>query len=299
MKAKTIDEAVGKWRGILLHFGLTEDQLNGKHQACPSCGGKDRWRFDDKNGLGTSFCSGCGASDGLGLLMKVHGWAFREAAKNVDGVIGNIGIQIAKQERSEAHKIATITRAIKESRKVTAGDPVWQYLHRRTGIDLIPSDVRYHPGMRHSSGGTHPVMLSVMRDQFGAGVSAHRTYLTDDGQKAAVDPVKKFMQGKALNGSAVRLGPMSPDLGIAEGIETALAASQKFGMTVWAATNAVLLQSWIPPEHVNTVTIFGDNDSDGSFAGEAAAYTLAKRLIVAGLKVSVKIPEGAGHDWAD
>jgi hypothetical protein len=36
-----------------------------RHQACPVCGGSDRFRFDDKEGRGTWFCNQCGAGDGL------------------------------------------------------------------------------------------------------------------------------------------------------------------------------------------------------------------------------------------
>ncbi|WP_296818027.1 primase-helicase zinc-binding domain-containing protein [Thiobacillus sp.] len=45
--------AHGRWPGILSRFGLTDKQLSGRHTACPVCGGKDRFRFDDKEGRGT------------------------------------------------------------------------------------------------------------------------------------------------------------------------------------------------------------------------------------------------------
>jgi phage/plasmid primase-like uncharacterized protein len=44
-----IEAASGRWPDLLAHFcGLTPDQLSDKHQPCPLCGGKDRYRFDDK-----------------------------------------------------------------------------------------------------------------------------------------------------------------------------------------------------------------------------------------------------------
>jgi putative DNA primase/helicase len=66
---------------------------------------------------------------------------------------------------------------------------------------------------------------------------------------------------------------------------------------VWAATNAVLLEAWVPPEGVERVLIAGDNDT--SFTGQAAAYSLARRLVQKGLAVEIQIPGVAGKDWAD
>jgi putative DNA primase/helicase len=45
------------------------------------------------------------------------------------------------------------------------------------------------------------------------------------------------------------------------------------------------------------VLIFGDNDV--SFAGQTAAYTLAKRLQAKGLSTSVEFPVRMGTDWND
>jgi putative DNA primase/helicase len=42
------------------------------------CGGKDRFRFDDKEGHGTWICTHCGAGDGFSLLMKVMGIDFKK-----------------------------------------------------------------------------------------------------------------------------------------------------------------------------------------------------------------------------
>jgi putative DNA primase/helicase len=45
--------------------------------------GKTRYRFDDKDGRGTYYCSHCGAGTGLDLVMKVNQCGAREAAELV------------------------------------------------------------------------------------------------------------------------------------------------------------------------------------------------------------------------
>ena len=79
MRINVRDAAAGKWSGLLLGFGLTERQLSGKHCPCPICGGNDRFRFDDKDGRGTFFCSHCGAGDGVSLVMSLKGWDLRRS----------------------------------------------------------------------------------------------------------------------------------------------------------------------------------------------------------------------------
>ena len=84
-------------------------------------------------------------------------------------------------------------------------------------------------------------------------------------------------------------------LGVAEGIETALAASMLFEMPVWSTISTTLMASWSPPEGVSEVCIFADRDAE--YAGQAAAYTLAHR-ISRKVKVAVRLPDAPG-DWAD
>lgn len=296
-RTRTADEAIGRWPGILRALGVAENYLQNKHGPCPMCQGTDRFRFDDKQGRGTWICSHCGAGDGFELLSGLFGWGFVQAAKEVDRVIGTVQPGAVVKERDEESKLKALREVWKASKPVSKGDPVWTYLNRRIGIDMVPPDLRFHPALLHSDGGRHPAMLALMRYPNGEAASLHRTYLTMDGEKAKVGEAKKFMQGKPLQTSSVRLGTANRRLGIAEGIETALAASRRFLLPVWAATNAVLLEAWVPPQGVEEVLIAGDNDT--SFTGQASAFVLARRLVRDGYKVQVQIPNVVDRDWAD
>lgn len=297
LKSRTADEAIGRWPGILHSLGVDQRFLRNKHGPCPVCDGKDRYRFDDKEGRGTWFCSQCGSGDGFALLRKINGWSFADAAKRVDQIVGTVQAGAIARERTDADKLQALRSVWAGSKVVIEGDPVWRYLNRRVGLEVIPADIRFHPGLKHPDGGTFPVMLAKMRYPDGSGASIHRTFLTPDGEKAPVTNAKMFMPGKPLNTAAVRLSAIASRIGIAEGIETALAASKRFGVPVWAATNATLLESWVPSAGVTDVLIAGDNDE--SCTGQAAAFALAKRLRRDGFAVEVKIPPASNSDWAD
>ncbi len=70
------------WSSILAALDISVPS-GGKHGSCPACGGKDRFRFDDKEGRGTWFCNQCGHGDGLDLIAQVRHCDLQAAAKQV------------------------------------------------------------------------------------------------------------------------------------------------------------------------------------------------------------------------
>ncbi|ABA58701.1 conserved hypothetical protein [Nitrosococcus oceani ATCC 19707] len=81
-KSTVKDAARGQWRTILSPLGVPLPN-HGRHAPCPTCGGKDRFRFTDKHGNGEYYCNHCRGGDGLQLLQNYHGWRFQEAIQNV------------------------------------------------------------------------------------------------------------------------------------------------------------------------------------------------------------------------
>jgi len=140
-------------------------------------------------------------------------------------------------------------------------------------------------------------MLAVVTTPDGRPFTLHRTYLTPDGRKADVQKARLFMPGHFPDGGAIRLSQHGEVLGIAEGIETAFAASALFGVPCWAAGCDGALAAWLPPNDVAQIIIFADNDQN--FAGQAAAYKLAHRLAVKERVVRVELPPVTGQDWND
>ena len=74
-------QVVGKWDYIFQSLGI--EVGNGKHCPCPVCGGKDRFRFDNKNGRGTYICNQCGSGDGLELIKNYFQCDAKEASSKV------------------------------------------------------------------------------------------------------------------------------------------------------------------------------------------------------------------------
>jgi hypothetical protein len=151
-----------------------------------------------------------------------------------------------------------------------------------------------------------PAMIAIPRRADGDPTGGvHRTFLAYDGSaKAEMDAPKKML-GPMENGS-IRLAQMGLDgrLGIAEGVETALAAMALYGLPVWAATAAPFLGgrdrsgSWIgfvPPTGITELYIF----ADAGAAGLKVAKALMEQAQANGLPAAIIEPAGEDDFNAD
>lgn len=79
-----------RWPSILAALQINVPNHPKKHGPCPACGGKDRFRLDDRDGRGSFYCNQClpHAGDGLSLVMRTLGLSFSEALKAVAGALG-------------------------------------------------------------------------------------------------------------------------------------------------------------------------------------------------------------------
>ena len=287
-QAPTKELARGRWANILPTLGITPEFLTGKHCSCPLCGGKDRFRFDNKDGLGTYFCSQCGSGDGFMLAEKFTKRSFKEIATHIQGMWHTVK-SMPQDKRDEAAQQRAIRNAWEGSWQPSTASPAALYLKNRLGRPWASKAIREY------SGG----MIALISDVDGKPVNVHLTALTRDGNKnEAANPIKRVMAGKLPEGCAIRIWDSAPVMGIAEGIETAMAAAIMFKMPVWAAINGSLLAKWVPPEEARTIHIFGDNDLN--FTGQSKAFALANRISVQfGREVIVRIPDRIGQDWND
>jgi putative DNA primase/helicase len=141
-------------------------------------------------------------------------------------------------------------------------------------------------------------MIAPVTAPDGRMVSIHRTFLTEAGGKAHGPQSKKLMPVIApgsTRGAAIRLFPTGEQLGVAEGIETALACHLLFQIPVWAAISSGGLARIDIPREVKRVEIFPDHDTPGIEAAKA----LGRRLIRSGRHFRIWTPPNPRSDWAD
>jgi putative DNA primase/helicase len=288
------ERARGRWLGILPSLGIESKYLKKKNGPCPMCGGKDRWRFTDIEGKGTWWCNNCRGGGGVSLVMKFTGLPFKEAAARIEAVMGDYRPQKQQQIPDEGHR-RNNANLWRQARPVRTNDTVDLWLSfRGVGMAEYPACLRY-ASLQHR-GICYPAMLALVQAPDDLSMTVHRTFLTPDGRKASLDKPRMLAPGPFPKGGAIRLAASGPTLGVAEGIETALAAAKLFGVPTWSTTSAPFLTGFEPPPGVKRLVIFGDNDANGR--GQAAAYSLAGRLAQR-LTVEVHIPAKTDSDWND
>lgn len=93
-KEEVLPYMSGLWREALQSIcGLQSSVFNKKHQSCPNCGGKDRFRWTDKlkkPGDGGAVCNVCGNDTGIGWLMKLTGEPYSECINILGRFLGKI-----------------------------------------------------------------------------------------------------------------------------------------------------------------------------------------------------------------
>jgi putative DNA primase/helicase len=276
--------------------------MTGKHGPCPLCGeGRDRWRWDNRDDNGGAICGKCGSFSGIGLVMAKTGLPFKEACAEVAKIVSAAPVDKPKPQRSAEQKRASLKQVWDASLPVSLDNPAGEYLYRRCGLTRFPPSLRFMPEMAYKrddgSKSFFPALVARVTAFDGSAVNIMRVYLRAGGTKSDVPDPKRTMEGSLPAGCAVRLALAGPTIGIAEGIETALSAQMMFGIPVWAALNDGRLAAWRPPEGTEHVVVFGDQDH--SFAGQAAAYALGKRLRTDKMSVEVRLPGEDGLDFND
>lgn len=286
----TVKQACGHWSRILPALGVKV--VKNRHQACPVCGGSDRFRFDDKEGRGTWFCNQCGAGDGLKLVEKVFCVSASEAAGKVSALTGNLppvtpeGIAAAEAE-TDADRNAAAAMAVKlmEKTRTSTGNA---YLTRKG----FPGHECVMLTATHKTGGV----------TFGAGdlvVPLHDdTGTLVNLQLINADGLKRTLKGGAVKGTCHIIEGQKQAgkrLWISEGYATALTVHLLTGETVMVAlssVNLLSLASLARSQHpACQIVLAADRDLSGDGQTKAAAAARVCEGIVA-------LPPVFG-DWND
>ncbi len=223
------------------------------------CAGEKRGRWYDHE-LGEG-------GDLLDLIVHEHGVTLGEAIQIAKEMLGGAcrDVKPAYQPRPHhdddvAHRTVAALRIWRGSvpLKGTLGE---RYFigQRKLAIDDLPLD---HALRWNSQAGA---VIALMTDaETGEPVGVHRTFLDSAGVKR-----ERKMLGQQ---GVVRLSPedaVSTGLGIAEGIEDALAVLLSGWSPVWAATSAGALARLPVLGGIETLTLFADADEPGLQAASA------------------------------
>lgn len=287
---ETVKQASGHWPSILTALGVKV--IKNRHQACPVCGGSDRFRFDDKEGRGTWFCNQCGAGDGLKLVEKVFGVTPSEAAGKVNAVTGNlppvapevIAVAEAETEADRKAAAALAVRLMEKTRPATGN----AYLTRKgfPALECLTLTVMHKTG-----GVTFRVgdVVVPLHDDTGALVNLQ--FINADG-------LKRTLKGGAVKGTCHIIEGQKhagKRLWIAEGYATALTVHHLTGETVMVAlssVNLLSLASLARQKHpACQIVLAADRDLNGDGQTKAAAAADACEGVVA-------LPPVFG-DWND
>jgi putative DNA primase/helicase len=306
MMPSTKERARGRWRHILPALGIAGTFLTGRNVPCPMCGGRDRFRFIDRQDAdGMWVCNQCQPRPrpAIDLVVAWTGKPFREAAQAVDSVLGDRAPIVRRQipvTTTASDGAAYAKKIWRRSAGVRPRDVVDRHLRSRgVGMDLYPPCLRTNPRDWHWDAVTsvstpHPAMVAMVTSPDGKHVATHRTFLADDGSgKANVSAPRKVV-GRYGKSPTIRLMPPAPTMGIAEGIETAIAAGRLFHMPVWSVICANGIETFQPPPECRHLVIFADHDHHG--VSQRAAEKLCARLSIT---TEIRVPEQPGTDWND
>ena len=287
---KTVEQACGHWPRILPALGVPV--IKNRHQACPVCGGSDRFRFDDKEGRGTWFCNQCGAGDGLKLVEKVFGVKPSEAAQKVNAVAGCLPpvapeAMAAAGAETDADRKAAAALAVRlmEKTRTATGNA---YLTRKG----FPGHECVMLTSTHKTGGVTfraGDVIVPLHDDSGALVNL---------QLISADGLKRTLKGGAVKGTCHTIEGQKQAgkrLWIAEGYATALTVHHLTGETVMVAlssVNLLSLASLARQKHpACQIVLAADRDLNSDGQTRAAAAALA-------CEGKVALPPVFG-DWND
>jgi hypothetical protein len=168
------------------------------------------------------------------------------------------------------------------------------YLRNRgLTVDAMPT-LRFLPRSAHAymRGVQFDAMIAAVQASDRQIIAAQLTWLDPHGTGKAKIATPRVTIG-ALRDGAVRLGAAGAELGIAEGVETALAAMLLTGIPCWCCLGAARMANVAIPDDVKRLRVFADADQTGQDAGASAAQEHQSR------RVFIHTPKSPFGDFAD
>lgn len=295
--ADLMQAANGQWEYILPTIGV-EIPANNRHGACPTCGGKDRFRFDNKEGRGTWFCSQCvpQAGDGLDLVKKAINASTSDAIKAVAAALGKNTVTKRKSNYHQAIKTHPV-QATKAQQTQKRAQAMFKATIQGESAYLSGKGLTQHTPLLSSE-----QSLTIQGIQFCAGdiflplYNQENTIVSAQLIKATGE--KRFLPGGQKTGSFHIVPGDAEQLAVCEGYATALTVNMATNATTFVAFDCGNLKAvslHVRKQYPDAqITIYGDNDLHTlNNPGKSKAEEAAKAI-----KAKTKIPHCPG-DWND
>ncbi|AUY40513.1 DNA primase [Leclercia sp. LSNIH3] len=298
------EAARGRWPDVLSLMGIDVPASPRAQVACPACGGKDRFRFDD-DGRGAHFCNACGAGDGLELVKKVNSCDATRAAQLVADALG-MNVQTlhtpasndnSLRQQQQAERQAALEQ--QQAQEKSARSARFTSKLETLAVQAKPGESAYLSG-KGLPGFTYPILpggalLLVLVNETGEDAAAQTITVTGE---------KRLLTGSAKKGSYYVINPdHSPEMviigeGLATVISVHLMRPDALAVVAIDAGNLLPVAQIMRRKHPQAqIVIAADNDikpdepNTGKEAAEKAAAT------VTGL---VALPPGDHKsDWND
>ena len=296
-----VTQAQGRWPDLLSAMGVSIPK-NGRHGPCPCCGGRDRFRLDDKLGRGTWICNHCGYGDGLDLVAKVTGASLKNAAEMI---ASQLGLSVGGLSPTERDRLR-----LQQQARVDERQRQEQQRHQKAAREaarlMRDCEIAQSPYLKAKGLGSYPCTISRSLIQAGGKTFPPGSTIIplsiENGSLVNVqlireDATKRDLPGGETKGVFHRIDG-SELIAIAEGFATGLSVHQATGATTYCAMSCGNLQTVAQMVRrlrpAAQILICGDNDlhTDGN-AGKTKAEQAAACIV--GRSV---VPPVAG-DWND
>lgn len=272
-------KAVGLWETTIFpSFGI--DVFLKKNKPCPACGGRDRFRYDDKFGNGDYNCRGCNGGDGFSLVEKCTGYSFPKVIEEIAAIVGlDATSNITDADREQWRKDKQRRNKERLERELQMQEQIARkaegifrnaYLGE-SSLYLIEKQVDKDPKIKITHDGN---LLIPAYDEHGKMWNVQT--ITPDGQKFFITDA-----GGRTGGCFFIIGEVQPDLYdayiicIAEGYATGMSIHMATGHPValsFVANNLPKVGTALRQKYPNAVFAYcADDDSAKESTGQKYA----------------------------
>ena len=302
------DEQIARAREVSLAEIVSRDvelkragrELRGK---CPFHSERSPSFFLFSNGGERFHCFGCGAhGDVIGYVMRTRSLDFVHAVVDLLSAKPDQAPSRLPPPRPAAPRSvddgAAVRNVLRGCGPITPTTAAHLYLWSR-GLPTKQPFLLAHPGLICvEKCRPLPALVAPITNSAGEITALQRiwcstSYLPDDAQDSRADLDTRRKSLGSMGRGAVQLSRPGAVMGIAEGVEKAIAASAMFGVSVWASCGARRMARLDLPPITEKILLFADNDDAGRAAARDGVDAYRPRQVVP------MFPDPRFKDWED